>query len=102
MDARRSILVVRVRMTMGNGLPPVLYPHDGDSANGGRPITVRFGRFVHMVERCIALQQERAFGGTVELADQIVDAVKRVCNSESVWQHAKKKGTRVLSRRCAE
>ena len=95
MDGRKSMLVVRVRMTMGYGMPTGFRGEShGGAAQGGstrREIRGVHGQYVHTVDRLIALRKERAFDDTPALAQHLVEAFKAACGSDEVWQRARRR-----------
>jgi hypothetical protein len=88
MDARKSMLVVRARLTMGHGWPKGMRPMGGDKTpvSEVREIPHHYGRGIQVVERVIAFRQEEAFAGTPELADLLVKAVRDACGSEAIFE----------------
>ena len=98
MDGRRSMLVVRVRMTMGRGMPsgfraealggepPAIVPGASD-----REIRGVHGKYIHTVDRVISLRQEQAFDDTPALAQHLKDALREACGSDDLWQRVRKK-----------
>ena len=109
MDARKSMLVVRARLTMGHGWPEGMRPMGGgktpssDPLMGGgqtplsdplpqvREIPNHYGRGVQVVERVIAFRQEGAFGGTPELADLLIGALRDACGSEDLYEKVRRR-----------
>ena len=120
MDARKGMLVVRCRLTLGNGWPSgfgALLAHAGDSAGksstagqhvggatptagghvGGMTSTAKrqirciFDAGIPVVDRMLALQREGAFSCTEDLANLLVKAVKDACRSNEVWEKVRRK-----------
>ena len=98
MDGRKSMLVVRVRLTMGHGMPkgfraealggesPAIAPGATD-----REIRGVHGKYIHTVDRVISLRKEKAFDDTPALARHLKDALKEACQSDDVWPRVRKK-----------
>ena len=98
MDGRKGMLVVRVRLTMGHGMPKGFTPESlgGKSpaiAPGAtdREITGIHGKYIHTVDRVISLRQEQAFDDTPALARHLVDSLREACQSEDVWQRVRRR-----------
>ena len=99
MDARKSGIVVRGRLTLGNGWPPGMGPtaweREGDrgaEVNPTRRIRNAFGKCISTVDRLISFRRFRPYDTTEELAQHLVDAVKVACGSEDVvWQNVRTK-----------
>ena len=128
MDARKGMLVVRCRMTLGNGWPSGFGPlleHVGGMTStaagdvGGTTLTAAghvggmtstakrqirciFDAGMPVIDRMLALRRESTFSCTEDLANLLVKTVKDACNSDELWEKVRKKGSGVLPRRRSE
>ena len=98
MDGRKSMLVVRARMTMGHRVPKGFRAEmlGGESpaiASGPADREIRgvHGKYIHTVDRVISLRSERASDDTPALAQHRKDALKEACQSDHVWQRVRQK-----------
>lgn len=107
MDARRNRLVVRMRMTLGNGMPAGLcpcgmspggeLPGGGESAGGASPensmeVVGVFGKYVHVADRLVSFRKMKAFETTEDLASHLTDAMREVCGGDGeLWEEVKNK-----------
>ena len=88
MDARASMLTVRARMTMGNGLPEQFR----QEACPRRKISGLHGQHIHTVDRMIDLRRESAFDVTADLADHLVEALRQACRGDSAtWEKVRRR-----------
>ena len=106
MDARKGMLVVRCRMTLGNGWPSGFGPlleHVGGMTStaaghvGGMTSTAKrqirgiFDVGMPVIDRMLALRRESDFSCTEDLANLLVKTVKDACNSDELWEKVRKK-----------
>ena len=97
MDARKSMLVVRARLTMGHGWPEGMRPMGGGKTPSSEPlpqvreIPNHYGRGIQVVERVIAFRREEAFAGTPELADRLMGALRDVCGCEDLYEKVRRR-----------
>jgi hypothetical protein len=92
MDARSSMLTVRARMTMGNGLPEEFR----QEACPRRRISGLHGEHIHIVDRLIDLRRENAFDDTKDLADHLVEALRQACGGDSATWNKVRRRVRVF------
>ena len=74
MDARKSQLVIRCRMAMGNGLPGGLSPSQ---------IRNLSGKHVYVVDRLLELRKSLPYDTTQDLADHLLAAIDKVCGDDA-------------------
>ena len=98
MDERKGMLVVRVRLTMGSGMPkgfraealggesPAVAPGATD-----REIAGTYGKYIHTVDRLLSFRGAKAFDDTPALAQHLTDALKEACGSDDVWQRVRRR-----------
>ena len=83
MDARSSMLTVRARMTMGNGLPEEFR----QEACPRRNMCGLHGEHIYTVYRLIDFRRENAFDDTTNLADHLVEALRQACGGGgATWE----------------
>ena len=74
MDARKSQLVIRCRMAMGNGLPGGLSPPQ---------IRNLSGKHVYVVDRLMDFRKSLPYDTTDNLAEHLVAAIDEVCGDDA-------------------
>lgn len=97
MDGRKTMLVVRMRLTMGNGFPQGMRPITSsdeveEAIDDGSPRSHRImanGRYINTVDRLVTLVHEGAFDTTEALADHLVDSLRSLCPDDQVWQQVR-------------
>jgi hypothetical protein len=95
MDGRKSRLIVRMRLTMGNGMPERLHPEAEDASVGGTSpvgsvaVANVFGRCIH---RLVSCRCSAPFDTTEVLAGHLKNSLHELCGGDgSLWEEVKAK-----------
>ena len=104
MDARRSKLIVRMRLTMGNGLPEGLHPEAEDddvggaspSAGGGAPhrsmaVASLFGKYIYVADRLLSFRKSGTYDNSEDMANHLVDSLRELCGDDELWKEVQAK-----------
>ena len=96
MDGRKSRLIVRMRLTMGNGMPEGLHPEAEDASVGGTSpvgsmaVANVFGRYVHVADRLVSFRCPTPCDTTEELAGHLTNSLRELCGGDgSLWEEVK-------------